>query len=174
LKVAISSSGDNLQSFSHLDFISAPYFIIYDLASDSYKSVTNVYATGVKSGVGIKVAQALMEEGIKAIISDGFDPWVFQFFKFSGVELFKILPMRVIDVLEKFKKGDLRRWEPEVSSFFKNFFTYFHFPFGWFFEWGSPFDWKTIRIAQLEAMISALEAQLDILRKELEDLKRRG
>jgi len=171
LKLAISSLGDELQSFSSLDFSGAPYFIVYDLGKNEHECIANKYL-GTQGSVGIKVAQLLLDKGVRVVISDGFDPWVYQFFKFHGVELFKTLPLRISEVIEKFKRGDLKRWELEPSGFFKSFFTYFHFPFGWFWGWGGPFDWRSMRIAQLEAMINALEAQLELLRRELDNLKR--
>lgn len=171
MKIAISSLGDSLEAIASIDFCKAPYFIVYEIEKGEFESLPNIYSD-VKRGVGIQVAQLLIDKGVKVVISDNFDPWVFQFLKFSGVELFKALPIKVRELIERFKLGELKRWEPELGSFFKTFFASFYPPFGWFFGWGSPFDWKLMRITQLEAMISALEAQLALLKKELDDLKR--
>ncbi|MCS7233265.1 MAG: hypothetical protein N3C62_03735 [Synergistetes bacterium] len=171
MKIAISALGDSLESIASLDFCRAPYFIIYEIEKDNYESMPNLYSD-IKRSVGVQVAQFLVDKGVKIVISDGFDPWVYQFFKFYGVELFKALPIKVREIVERFRLGELKRWEPELGSFFKTFFASFYPPFGWFFSWGSPFDWKTMRIAQLEAMINALEAQIALLKRELENLKR--
>jgi len=179
LKVALSSMGEGLDSPVALDFDRAPYFIIYKLEDESYEALINP-AFGIPKGFGVQTAQTLISRGVNAVISDGFDPWVFQMFRFSGVELFRIKGTTVREAIERFKRGELKRWEPDTGAFWKAFFHlggwYGGFPFfkSFFFGWEPPFDWKAVRIAQLEAMISALESQIAILRKELEDLKREG
>lgn len=178
MRLAVSAMGENLDSPVALDFNRAPYFVIYDLVGDSYESVSNPVFGSFK-GFGVQAAQLLISKGVNAVISDVFDPWVFQMFRSAGVELFKITGGTVRDVINRFRRGELRRWEPDVGGFWKTFFHlggwFGGFPFfNWFFDWGGPPDWKALRIAQIEAMISALEAQLALLRKELEDLKRGG
>ncbi len=73
MKTVITSSGDKLQSMMDPRFGRCAYFCIYDQENGSSTFLKNEYATG-QSGVGQKVAEKMLNLGIKRIVSGDFGP----------------------------------------------------------------------------------------------------
>ncbi|MCD6363037.1 MAG: NifB/NifX family molybdenum-iron cluster-binding protein [Synergistetes bacterium] len=190
MRIAISAVEGTLESQVEPRFGRAPYFVIYDLETGWYEAVPNP-AVNSPGGAGIQAAQFVLSRGVNAVISGHFGPWASQTLGSAGVELFTVSGGTVKEAIEKFKRGELNRWEAQAGAGPSGGFGAFAggwggAPFaqfgGWFGGyppyafgfggWGPGFDWRAMRIAQLEAMISALEAQLSALKRELEYLKK--
>ncbi|MDR1404518.1 MAG: NifB/NifX family molybdenum-iron cluster-binding protein [Candidatus Methanoplasma sp.] len=69
MKVGVISEGDTLESYVAEDFGHAPYFLIVDTDTLDYRVVANEYADS--EGAGMKVASAVSQLGVDAVITGG-------------------------------------------------------------------------------------------------------
>ena len=87
MRIAVSSSGDNLQSGIDPRFGRCKNFIIIEISDMSYFVFENE-AQFVGHGAGTKAAQDLMKHKIAAVISGNFGPNAFQVLYCRIVSLF--------------------------------------------------------------------------------------
>lgn len=73
MKTVITSSGDTLQSTMDSRFGRCAYFCVYDHESGSTSFLKNEFATA-QGGAGQKVAEKMLNLGVKRIISGDFGP----------------------------------------------------------------------------------------------------
>ncbi len=70
MKVAICADGSNLDSRVSVVFGRAPYFIIYDLATDRYEAIQNP-AQSALGGAGPMAANFVASQGVRAVVTGG-------------------------------------------------------------------------------------------------------
>lgn len=107
MKVAISSSGKDLNSRLDPRFGRCAYFLIIN-PDDMNFEVFNNENSVFDSGAGIQLAQSLASKGVDAVITGKCGPNAAQTFSTAGVELFVGQTGVVEEVVERFKKGKLR------------------------------------------------------------------
>jgi predicted Fe-Mo cluster-binding NifX family protein len=118
MKVAISSSGDTLQSEVDSRFARCPYYVIYDTESENSEAIENksVMAGG---GAGVQSAQALSDIGVKAVISGNVGPSAFRVLSVASIEIYSGASGSIEEVIKKFKKGEYKKSNgPDVNSRF--------------------------------------------------------
>ncbi len=71
MKVVITSDGPSLDAPVSMVFARAPYFILYDLATDRYEAHQNP-ASGAFGGAGPMAANFVSSLGAKALVTGGF------------------------------------------------------------------------------------------------------
>jgi len=105
MKIAISSSGDNLQSGVDPRFGRCKNFIIIEI---SYMSLTvhQNSAQFVGHGAGTKAAQDLLQFGVSAVISGNMGPNAFQVLSAANIKMYTGSGT-IENVVEAFKKGQL-------------------------------------------------------------------
>lgn len=109
MKVAVTSTGDTLESLVDERFGRAKKLIIYDTEKDTYTVVDNSQNLSLHQGAGIKSAQNVINQGVKAIISGHFGPNAVRVLKAAQIELYQALGMTVAQAIEKFKENKLQR-----------------------------------------------------------------
>jgi len=77
LKVAVSSTGPDLDATVSPRFGRCPYFVIVETATMGYEAITNNSANNA-SGAGIAAAQEVASRGIDAVLTGRFGPNAFQ------------------------------------------------------------------------------------------------
>jgi len=86
-KVAVASDRGDLDGIVFYRFASSPYFIIYDVRSNELQVMQNPYAAQVR-GMGITVAQMLIQLKIDAVIVGGIGPQAFDAFYMAKVDVY--------------------------------------------------------------------------------------
>jgi len=86
MKVGVISEGDVLDSFVADDFGHAPYFLIVDSDTLDYTVVKNEHADSLE-GAGFKVAKAIVELGVDAVIVGGIGPHGLEIFQKAGIHV---------------------------------------------------------------------------------------
>ncbi|MBF0496556.1 MAG: magnetochrome domain-containing protein, partial [Deltaproteobacteria bacterium] len=104
-KVAVAAAGPGLGYQVYPQFGASPYFIIYDLAQNSYRSVTNPSAT--VAGRGVKTGQYLVDLGISNVVAGNFSANASQSLQTLKVTTFSGVTGSVQDVLSAFLAGRL-------------------------------------------------------------------
>ncbi len=109
MKVAVSSSGKDLESHVDFRFGRCPYFIIADIEDNkiiSFKAIENIGMSG--GGAGITAAQLVGNEGVKAVITFHMGPRAFDVLSRLGIEVY-IGNGLVKDALSKFINKELEK-----------------------------------------------------------------
>jgi len=105
LKIAISSSGKDLESLIDPRFGRCPYFIIIDIDTLSYELLTNP-TVGALHGAGIQAAQLIVSKGVNAILTGNIGPNAFNALSAVGIDVYTQASGIIKDAIEKFKRGE--------------------------------------------------------------------
>jgi len=119
MKIAVSSSGKNLDSLIDPRFGRCAYFLLVETDNMNFEVFDNQsIASG--GGVGIQSAQFISSKGAKAVITGNCGPNAVKTLAAGGIEVFLGNTGIVREVLQKFKNGELTSTnlssEPEYSG----------------------------------------------------------
>lgn len=118
MKIAVTSTGDTLDSQVDPRFGRAACFIIVDTETMQYEAITNdnVQAAG---GAGINSAQNVAQSGAEAVLTGNCGPNAERTLKAANVKLYTGVSGTVQQVVEDFKAGKLAEAQgPNVESHF--------------------------------------------------------
>jgi predicted Fe-Mo cluster-binding NifX family protein len=106
MKIAVSSSGNNLDSLIDPRFGRCAYFLLVETDDMSFEAFDNQsMASG--GGAGIQSAQFISSKGAKAVITGNCGPNAVKTLAAAGIEVFLENTGIVREVLKKFKNGEL-------------------------------------------------------------------
>ena len=106
MKIAVSSSGKDLDSLIDPRFGRCAYFLLVETDDMSFEVFDNQsIASG--GGAGIQSAQFISSKGAKAVITGSCGPNAVQTLAAGGIEVFLEHTGIVREVLQKYKDGDL-------------------------------------------------------------------
>ena len=106
MKIAISSSGKNLDSALDPRFGRCAWFVVIDPANMSYEAFDNQnVAQG--SGAGIQAAQFLADKNVSAVITGHVGSNAVQTLSAAGIEIFAQQQGTIREVVERYKNKGL-------------------------------------------------------------------
>lgn len=118
MKVAVSSTGENLNAQLDPRFGRCAFFLVVNPDDMSFEAFNNESAAQ-GGGAGIQAAQFLASLKVEVVITGNCGPNALQTLAAAGVELFAGQAGPVEEVVERFKKGDLSATsEATVDSHF--------------------------------------------------------
>lgn len=118
MKVAVSSNGKKLDAQLDPRFGRCAYFLVVNPDDMSFEAFNNQSAAQ-GGGAGIQAAQFLASQGVETVITGNCGPNAVQTLSAAGIELFGGQTGTVREVVERFKKGNLRPTsEATVDSHF--------------------------------------------------------
>lgn len=106
MKVAVSSTGDSMESGVDPRFGRCPTFIVVDTESDEYKAMNNS-SVGSAHGAGIGAAQAVAQLGVEAVITGHVGPNAHMALSRAGIKIYTVEGGSVREALEGLKEGSL-------------------------------------------------------------------
>jgi predicted Fe-Mo cluster-binding NifX family protein len=106
MKVAISSTGKNLQSEIYSHFGRCPFFIIVDTDDMSFETFDNKNMT-LSGGAGIQAAGFLASKGVSAVLTGNCGPNAMKTFSAAGIQVFTGLTGNIVQAVENYKQGSL-------------------------------------------------------------------
>ena len=106
MRVAVSSSGRDLESSMDARFGRCAYFVIVDTETMRFDTIPNS-SIGMIHGAGIGAAQLVASKGVKAVLTGNVGPNAFSALSAAGVKVVTGTAGTVKDVVEKFKLGEL-------------------------------------------------------------------
>jgi predicted Fe-Mo cluster-binding NifX family protein len=118
MKIAVTSTGDTLDSQVDPRFGRAAYFIIVDTETMQYEAITNdnVQAAG---GAGVNSAQNVAQAGAEAILTGNCGPNAERTLRAANVKLYIGVSGTVKEAVEAFNAGKLTEAQgPNVESHF--------------------------------------------------------
>jgi predicted Fe-Mo cluster-binding NifX family protein len=107
MKVAITSSGNDLNSQIDPRFGRCAYFLVVDPDDMSCETFSNDSAV-LGGGAGIQSAQFLASKGVAAVITGNCGPNAVQALSSAEIDLFVGQTGTVKEAVERFRKGELR------------------------------------------------------------------
>jgi len=118
MKIAISSTGPDLESEVDPRFGRCQYFMIVDLNDMSFEAVPNGnLAQG--SGVGIQSAKVVADKGAEAVLTGNVGPNAHQVLAAAGLKVVTGVSGLVREAAQQYKNGQLRTAEqPNVENHF--------------------------------------------------------
>ena len=107
MKVALTTSGDNLNAPLDSRFGRAPKFLIYDLKANTFEVIDNEQNLNAAQGAGIQSAQNIARQGAKALVTGHCGPKAFRTLKAAGIKIYSTSAATVKDALELYIAGKL-------------------------------------------------------------------
>jgi len=104
--VAVSSTGDALESVVDSRFGRCSTFIVIDTESDEFKAVSNG-SVGSAHGAGIGAAQTVAQLGVEAVITGHVGPNAHMALSRVGIQIYTTEGGTVREALEGLKEGAL-------------------------------------------------------------------
>jgi len=105
MKIAITSSGNNLESFVDRHFGRCSFFVIYDTSTDGYEIVPNPNS-GHQEGAGPASVQLVAGKGVEKVVSGDFGIMVKSLFDQLQIQLISVPDetkriQQIIDLLKQ-------------------------------------------------------------------------
>lgn len=107
MKVAVSSTGKDLESSLDARFGRAAYFVIVDPDTLAFEAVENRQNLNLPQGAGIQAAKTVLQHKADALITGNCGPKAFKVLVAARIKVYVGAAGRVRDIVEQFKKGDL-------------------------------------------------------------------
>ncbi|MCP2519568.1 NifB/NifX family molybdenum-iron cluster-binding protein [Candidatus Aminicenantes bacterium AC-708-M15] len=118
MKIAITSSGPDLESPVDPRFGRCAYFIFVDPETLEFEAIENPNV-GAPGGAGIQSAQLVANKGVKAVLTGSCGPNAFQTLQAAGIEVIIGVAGTVKDAIQQYKSGTLRPTaQPNVPPHF--------------------------------------------------------
>jgi predicted Fe-Mo cluster-binding NifX family protein len=118
MKIAVTARANNLESEIDPRFGRCSIFLIIDIDTMNFISISNESFMS-SGGAGIQAAQTVVKAGVKAVITGNIGPNAFQTLSAAGIIVYTGANGIIKDVIEKYKKGELRKIESaSVNSHF--------------------------------------------------------
>ncbi|QBG48481.1 dinitrogenase iron-molybdenum cofactor biosynthesis protein [Verrucomicrobia bacterium S94] len=108
MKIAISTSGENLSAPVDTRFGRAPRFLIYDTETGTFSLKENKQNLNAAQGAGIQSAACVCEEQVDAVITGNCGPKAFAVLDAAGVKVFTCENTVVSKAVEQLRKGELQ------------------------------------------------------------------
>lgn len=104
--MAITAQGPNLDSTVEPRFGRCPYFILMDTENNTVEAIAND-GVGSGGGAGIAASQALINRGVKAVITGQVGPKAMRVLQEAGIRVYHTTSMTVRAALEQWQQGKL-------------------------------------------------------------------
>ena len=107
MKIAVSSSADDINAVVDSRFGRAPFFIIADTESGEWSALANTQNVQAAQGAGIQSAEHVVNSGAEAVLSGHCGPKAFRALTAGNVKIYVCVDGLVSEAIERFKKGEL-------------------------------------------------------------------
>lgn len=108
MKIAITSSGNDLTADIDPRFGRADNFIIVDSETMEFTVVENTQNLNLPQGAGIQAAKIIVDQNAEVLITGNCGPKAFQVLNKAGVQIIIGAKGRIVDALQQFKNDELK------------------------------------------------------------------
>jgi predicted Fe-Mo cluster-binding NifX family protein len=118
MKICVTATTNNLEAQLDPRFGRSAYLLIVNVETMQFEAIPNL-AAGASGGAGIQAAQTIANKGARVLVTGNVGPNAFQALSAAGIEIVTGAYGTVRDVVEKFKKGELKKTSaPTVGGHF--------------------------------------------------------
>lgn len=107
MKIAITTSGNDLSAPLDQRFGRAARFLVYETENKTFELTDNSQNLNAAQGAGIQAAQNAAATGAKAVISGHFGPKAFRILSASKIAMYPSTAATVQDALDLYAAGKL-------------------------------------------------------------------
>lgn len=107
MKIALTTSGSDLNAPLDSRFGRAPKFLIYDLDANTFEVVDNSQNLNAAQGAGIQSAQNIARLGVQALVTGHCGPKAFRTLQAAGIKIYNTSAATVSEALEQYRAGKL-------------------------------------------------------------------
>jgi predicted Fe-Mo cluster-binding NifX family protein len=107
VKLALPTSGDDINAPLDSRFGRAPKFLVYDLAGETYEVIGNQQNLNAAQGAGIQAAEAVARLGVEALVTGHCGPKAFRVLTAAGIRICHTDALTVAAALEQYRLGKL-------------------------------------------------------------------
>jgi predicted Fe-Mo cluster-binding NifX family protein len=104
MKIAISATGNTMDSEVDPRFGRCEYFFIADTESDTVEVIDNSSA-GAAGGAGVSASQMIVKKGVGAVLTGNCGPNAYQVFSAAGIKVITGVSGKVKDAIAQYKEG---------------------------------------------------------------------
>lgn len=116
MKICVSAAGNSLDAPLYQSFGRCPYFVVVDPETMQFEAVSNDASEA--RGAGIRAVRIVASKGVKVVITGEVGPNAFQALSKAGIEVFTGAHGTVREVVEKYKRGELKKVDaPSAGKF---------------------------------------------------------
>ncbi len=118
MKIAITTTGKDLDSKIDPRFGRAKGFIIYDLDKDEFEYIDNVQSLSLMEGAGVQSAQNVISKNVSAVLTGHIGPKAFRVLEAAKIEIYLVPENSTVkEAIEKFKNKELQKtnWADKTS-----------------------------------------------------------
>lgn len=108
MKIAITTTGEDLSAEVDPRFGRAKRFLIYDTDTKQFELVDNVQNMNLPQGAGIQAAKTVASQGVKAVITGHVGPKAFNVLNAAKIEIYLTDKKTVKEAIEAYLKGELK------------------------------------------------------------------
>ncbi len=110
MKIAISANSDDLNGQVNPVFGRCPGFLIVETEGSEIKSHSFVSNTAMNAvhGAGTAAAQAVINQGVQAVISGNLGPNAFSIIQQAGIKFYPGFGLSIKEAIEKVASGQLK------------------------------------------------------------------
>lgn len=107
MKIAIPSSGDNLEATFDQRFGRAAKFIIYDTETKKFKTIDNTQNLNAMQGAGVQTAQNVAAEKVDVVLTANCGPKAFQVLSHANIKVYTVQANTVQEAIDKFLNNEV-------------------------------------------------------------------
>jgi predicted Fe-Mo cluster-binding NifX family protein len=107
MKVAFTTSGNDLAGQLDSRFGRAPRFLVYDLDRDTFEVIDNQQNLNAAQGAGIQSAETIARSGANILVTGHCGPKAFRVLSAARIKLYRTDAPTVAASLEEFRTGKL-------------------------------------------------------------------
>lgn len=107
MKIAITTSGNDLKSSLDQRFGRAQSFLIYDLEKESFTVIDNKQNLSAAQGAGIQAAETVADQDVDALLTGHCGPKAFRVLQAAGIKVYNTSAKTVQEALDLFKQNKL-------------------------------------------------------------------
>jgi predicted Fe-Mo cluster-binding NifX family protein len=117
MKIAITSTGPDLDAEMDQRFGRAQLFLILDTETDEFTAVDNHQNLDAPQGAGIQAARTVIDAGAEILITGHCGPNAFRTLQAAGVRVIVDAQGQIGQVIDQFKNGELEYTQnPDVAG----------------------------------------------------------
>ncbi|HRS90441.1 MAG TPA: NifB/NifX family molybdenum-iron cluster-binding protein [Candidatus Marinimicrobia bacterium] len=113
MKIAFTTSGNDLNAPLDNRFGRAAKFLIYDLATDTFEIIDNQQNLNAAQGAGIQSAETVVRSGAKALVTAHCGPKAFRVLQSAAVKIYTTSAATVAAALADYRAGRLSESQSE-------------------------------------------------------------
>ena len=105
MKIALTTSGKDLNAPLDSRFGRAPKFLVYDLEAKTFEVVDNDQNLNAAQGAGIQSAQNIARLGVKALITGHCGPKAFRVLQAAKIKIYNTTTSTVLEAINDYRNG---------------------------------------------------------------------